>query len=105
MAEMYPRSTFYGVDISLVFPTQIKPKNCEFSLHNLAEPLPFPDNYFGFIHQRLLVMGHLRDDWPKILNEFMRVTKPGGWIELTECTMPDLANPGPKMDIIMNAGN
>ena len=105
MAEMYPRSKFYGVDISLVFPTQIKPKNCEFSLHNLAEPLSFPDNYFGFIHQRLLVMGHLKDDWPRILNEFMRVTKPGGWIELTECTMPDLANPGPKMDIIMNAGN
>ncbi|KAI7851536.1 S-adenosyl-L-methionine-dependent methyltransferase [Circinella umbellata] len=105
MSEMYPQSKFYGVDISLVFPTQIKPKNCEFSLHNLAEPLPFPDNYFRFVHQRLLVMGHLKADWPKILKEFIRVTKPGGWIELTECTMPDLANSGPKMNAIMASVN
>ncbi|KAI8143712.1 S-adenosyl-L-methionine-dependent methyltransferase [Fennellomyces sp. T-0311] len=103
MAEMFPQSKFYGVDISPVFPMQIKPSNCEFLLHNLSDPLPYPNNYFGFVHQRLLVMGIVDDDWIKIAKDYVRVTQPGGWIELTECTMPDIVNGGPNMTTLMTA--
>lgn len=66
MANAYPQSTFHGIDISPNFPQSIKPANCNFSVHNITERSEFPDNYFGFIHQRLLVAGLLVDDWEKV---------------------------------------
>ncbi|KAF9342927.1 hypothetical protein BGX26_006606, partial [Mortierella sp. AD094] len=55
MAHEFPKADVYGVDISAIFPTEIKPSNCHFQLCNILEGLPFPDNYFDFIYQRLLV--------------------------------------------------
>lgn len=66
MAEAYPNSKFYGVDASLVFPQNIKPKNVEFSICNVAKEIPFPDNTFDFIYQRLLILGLTNDDWDKV---------------------------------------
>lgn len=63
MAETYPASQFYGVDVSSVFPQTIKPANCHFEISNIGERLPFPDNYFDFVHQRLLQMGLTASDW------------------------------------------
>ena len=105
MAKSYPASKFHGIDISDVFPMEIKPVNVEFHVHNIAESVPFPDNYFDYIHQRLLCMGLRRQEWTPVLDDFMRALKPGGWLELTECTSPELINKGPKMGILMGAGN
>jgi ubiquinone/menaquinone biosynthesis C-methylase UbiE len=55
MAHEFPRAQVYGVDISAIFPATIKPSNCHFQLCNILDGLPFPDNYFDFIYQRLLV--------------------------------------------------
>jgi len=55
MAHEFPKADIYGVDISSIFPAEIKPKNCHFQLCNILDGLPFPDNYFDFIYQRLLV--------------------------------------------------
>lgn len=63
MAEIYPASTFHGVDAYPVFPAEVKPLNCAFTLSNVAERLPYPDNHFDFIHQRLLIFGLTRTDW------------------------------------------
>jgi ubiquinone/menaquinone biosynthesis C-methylase UbiE len=46
--------------------------------------LEFPDNYFDLVNQRLGI-SYLRTwDWPKLLEEFQRVCKPGGMIRITE---------------------
>lgn len=66
MAETYPRSTIYGIDASCVFPEDIKPVNVEFTIGNIAKELPFEDNFFDFIHQRLLIMGLTSDDWTMV---------------------------------------
>ncbi|KAI9254607.1 S-adenosyl-L-methionine-dependent methyltransferase [Phascolomyces articulosus] len=105
MAKQYPQSKFNGLDISEVFPMEIKPVNAEFQAHNIAHSIPFPDNHFDFIHQRLLVMGLRETEWPAVVGNFMRTLKPGGWLELTECTSPELINRGPKMGILMDAVN
>ncbi|KAI7851534.1 S-adenosyl-L-methionine-dependent methyltransferase [Circinella umbellata] len=103
MAKVYPASKFHGVDISEVFPMEIKPSNVEFQVHNIAESIPFPDNYFDYIHQRLLCMGLRKEEWYSVIANFMRALKPGGWFELTECTSPEMINRGPKMGILMEA--
>ncbi|KAJ3130770.1 hypothetical protein HK100_007517 [Physocladia obscura] len=42
------------------------------------------DDTFDYVHQRMLVLGMPKDRFPDALNELIRVTKPGGWIELVE---------------------
>ncbi|KAF9186804.1 hypothetical protein BGZ51_001600 [Haplosporangium sp. Z 767] len=84
MANEFPDATITGIDMSAVFPSTIVPSNCRFIQHNILSPLPFPDNTFDFVYQRLLIAGLKPDDWVKVLAELERVTKPGGWIELVE---------------------
>ncbi|KAI7882019.1 S-adenosyl-L-methionine-dependent methyltransferase [Lichtheimia hyalospora FSU 10163] len=111
MAKTYPNSKVYGTDISERFPESIKPNNCEFLVHNIVENPPFPNDYFGFIHQRFLLLGIAKKDWPQILAHHMRTLKPGGWIELTELSYAKLVNAGPKAQLtfdtaitVMNKG-
>ncbi|KAJ8663280.1 hypothetical protein O0I10_000518 [Lichtheimia ornata] len=102
LANTYPKSTFHGTDISSNFPKTIKPANCNFYVHNITERSEFQGNYFGFIHQRLLVAGLLVDDWEKVLQEHWRTLAPGGWIELMELPVAKTVNIGPKLAALFN---
>jgi hypothetical protein len=66
MAESYPQSKFYGIDIVRSFPESIKPVNVEFAIGNIAEPLPFENEKFDYIHQRLLALGLSDTEWDKV---------------------------------------
>jgi ubiquinone/menaquinone biosynthesis C-methylase UbiE len=68
MGETYPRSKFYGVDVSSVFPEAIKPADVELSVANIAKHVPFPDNTFDYIHERLLFAGLTSEDWENVSN-------------------------------------
>ncbi|CAG8748121.1 5675_t:CDS:2, partial [Cetraspora pellucida] len=48
MASEYTSSSFTGIDISPVFPSNIKPRNVEFYQMNVLDGLPFEDNTFDF---------------------------------------------------------
>ncbi|KAI9498012.1 S-adenosyl-L-methionine-dependent methyltransferase [Zychaea mexicana] len=94
MATEFPRSTFIGIDRVSNYPRDIKPKNCIFrtcSVQNL--PLPFPDNSVDYIFQRDLNWDLQAHQWSPLVREFLRVLKPGGWIELVE---PDLETQSSK---------
>lgn len=67
MAEQHPRSQFHGVDVSCVFPENIKPANVEFVIGNIAKHIPYPDNTFDYIHQRLLIFGLTNEDWENVI--------------------------------------
>lgn len=70
------------------YPKQVKPKNCHFRKCNaVGDQLPFPDNSIGFVFQRDLNWGLQASDWTRLIKEYHRVLKPGGWIELVE---PDI---------------
>ena len=43
-----------------------------------------PDASFDYVHQRHVAADVPADAWPKLVGEAVRVTKPGGWIELVE---------------------
>lgn len=103
MAARFPAARVVGVD--LVAPTvdvsqvlgnglDAQPMNFEFAIGNILEGLPFPDASFDFVHQRLLITAIPMRFWPKVINELVRVTRPGGWVELAECGVPERGGPG-----------
>ncbi|CAG8510125.1 14584_t:CDS:2, partial [Dentiscutata heterogama] len=81
MSTNYPLSKFIGIDISPIQPRCIKPKNAEFIQANILERLPFHNDTFDFVFQRLLFAGIPGNEWRSVINELVRVLKPGGYLE------------------------
>jgi SAM-dependent methyltransferase len=67
-------------------------------LANLLHDLPFLDHRFDFVHQRLLFAGVPVGAWPALVRELVRVTRPGGWIELVEAPPLEFDRVGPVME-------
>lgn len=85
MAKDFPASTFIGTDlVESVLPTEGIPPNCSFVQANTVAGLPFPDDTFDYVFQRLVVLSYSEADWVKGVAELIRVTKPGGYVELFE---------------------
>ncbi|RIB25446.1 S-adenosyl-L-methionine-dependent methyltransferase [Gigaspora rosea] len=82
MAISYPSTDVIGLDMTPLQTTQIKPKNFNFVKGNVLEGLPFEDNTFDFVFQRFLVGGYPKEKWPYVINELVRVLKPGGFLEV-----------------------
>ncbi|CAJ0749032.1 14501_t:CDS:2 [Entrophospora sp. SA101] len=61
-----------------------KPENLGFLQCNVIKGIPFPDNTFDFIRQYEMCMSFAENDWKYMINEFVRVLKPSGWIEISE---------------------
>ena len=81
MAKDYSHAKFTGIDISPIQSSQDEPENFNFIQTNLLDRLPFADDTFDFVFQRLLVASIPKDKWPLIINELTRVLKPGGYLE------------------------
>ncbi|CAO3626258.1 unnamed protein product [Mucor fragilis] len=59
--------------------------NLDFYQANVVDAkLPFADNHFDFVKQRLVTASFTLADWKRVMAELVRVTKPGGYIELLE---------------------
>ena len=71
-----------------------RPPNYSFQVGNVLEGLPFEDNSFDFVHMRLLITAIPAAQWPAVVRELARVTRPGGWVELAECGVPQAGGPG-----------
>ncbi|KAJ3279552.1 hypothetical protein HK104_001375, partial [Borealophlyctis nickersoniae] len=84
MGTDYPHATIHALDLAPVFPTSIKPTNVHFQIHDATTPLPFPDGTFDLVKMRFLVVGLKKEQWPAVVAELARVTKPGGYVELCE---------------------
>lgn len=101
MSTEHTETNFTGIDISAVWPTEIRPRNCRFQVVNAIQGLPFDDNTFDFVYQRFMIFAYPAKDWPFIIQELVRVTKPGGIIELTEMPVSSNAN-GPELSKILD---
>jgi ubiquinone/menaquinone biosynthesis C-methylase UbiE len=84
IATNYPHTQVIGFDLEDMSRTTSTPHNYEFYCGNVLSGLPFPDNHFHYVHQRLLVAGLPLMKWPWVVEELKRVTHSGGWIELIE---------------------
>jgi SAM-dependent methyltransferase len=94
MATEFPKCEFLGIDIAPPQPTTVLPRNCSFELVNVLEGIPKPDNWFDYIHQRLLIAAIPAAKWEQHIQECARVCTSDGWIEIVE---PDsrIFNGGP----------
>lgn len=84
MAQQFPRSRLVGIDHVLPDASLHFPPTCMFQQCNVLNGIPLPDHQFDYVHQRLLVLALPLAKWPFVLHELVRVTRPGGWIELVE---------------------
>ncbi len=98
LAQQFPHAHITGCDITppALTTTQTFPENYTFVKGNILEGLPFANSSFDFVHMRLLLFAIPTARWPVVIQELLRVTRPGGWIESVE-TGPQ-QNCGPTMD-------
>jgi SAM-dependent methyltransferase len=90
MARMFPRAAVAGVDITP--PTldggqpgpEARPENVTFVAGNVLERLPVSDGAVAFTHQRYMIGAIPLDAWRHAISELVRVTQPGGWVEVVE---------------------
>ncbi|KAG1229613.1 hypothetical protein G6F68_006529 [Rhizopus microsporus] len=85
MVQEYPNCTYHGCDIDDITNKNISVKQLTFTKGNVIEGLPYEDNTFDFVHMRFFVAA-LREEneWPTALGEVIRVTKPGGMIQVSD---------------------
>ncbi|CAI2169306.1 6276_t:CDS:2 [Funneliformis geosporum] len=84
MAKEYNNCNFFGTDILPIPEPKNKPRNLNFYQCDTLCGLPFENNTFDFVYQKILVSSFSVEDWAKAINELIRVLKPGGYLELME---------------------
>lgn len=94
MCTTFYNSKFVGIDVSIneknhniidATPKEIKPSNVEFkNVDVLINPLPFEDSSFDYIHMQMMVFAIPKDKWNIVINEIIRILKPGGYIQFVE---------------------
>ena len=95
VAEQLPHANVIALDrvATNLVSAEMPPPNFVFVEGNLLTGLPFPDHSFDFVHQRLLYSAIPAQQWPFVLHEIVRVTRPGGWIELVEAATLENRSP------------
>jgi SAM-dependent methyltransferase len=88
----FPQALVAGLDLVASKPPW--PAGFRFVRGNLLQGLPFHADRFDFVHQRLLLSGVPVNAWARTMTELVRVTRPGGWVELVEGA-PEIGPAGP----------
>lgn len=93
VARTYPTTRMLiGIDISIHMVEYARKQaaeqgvsdRVEFHVMDVLRMIEFPRGYFDLINQRMS-WGYLRTwDWPNLLQEYRRVTRPGGVIRISE---------------------
>jgi SAM-dependent methyltransferase len=82
LCQRYPGALVVGLDLVPSKPR--RPSGYRWVKANLLQGLPFVGDQFDFVYQRLLLVGVPLDAWPEVVAALVRVTRPGGWVELVE---------------------
>ena len=100
LAKEYPDIEVTGVDISermiryaQAFARAQGLRNAHFRLMNILKPMDFASQSFDMINARLLEGLMTPATWPALLEEMVRVCRPGGTIRLTETEGPITTSP------------
>ncbi|HEY7202296.1 MAG TPA: class I SAM-dependent methyltransferase [Candidatus Dormibacteraeota bacterium] len=83
LGAAFPDASVVGLDL-VPGKSDGRPSNYRFVRANILQGLPFPDDTFDFVHQRLMVTALPLTMWPGVVADLLRVTRPGGWVELVE---------------------
>lgn len=91
LIQQYPSKRGVGIDISRLMTDYARSlaasrelSNVTFYAMDATKPLQFPDNSFDLVNGRIFTGFLSTHNWPKLLQECNRITRPGGIIRLTE---------------------
>ncbi|WP_069802458.1 class I SAM-dependent methyltransferase [Thermogemmatispora onikobensis] len=84
LAREFPQANVIGLDVEEAKQQTAPPPNYRFVKGDVLKGLPFPDHSFDFVHQRFLWTALPLAAWPRVVQELVRVTASGGWVELLE---------------------
>jgi SAM-dependent methyltransferase len=92
LAFEHPEIHVVGLDISNIMIQYArahahvrKLNNVTFLVGDATKQLPFADESFDLVNARFLAGFMSPEHWPSLLAECRRITRPGGFIRLTEC--------------------
>lgn len=97
MTQQFPNAQVVGLDIE----APGKVGSYAFVPGNVLQGLPFPEESFDVVHQRLLIGAIPVAAWPEVVGELVRVTRRGGWIELIESDGTGFHPAGPRTQEMM----
>jgi SAM-dependent methyltransferase len=90
LAQQYPHIEVFGFDISdrMIDYANAQASagrldNATFTVRDVLDPLDFPDHFFDLVNARYLAVIPT-SAWPRVIQELVRITRPGGTIRLTE---------------------
>ncbi len=91
-AFRYPQMELVGIDISWRMIEYARAEaqarklsdRVEFLVRDALRPLEFPDDSFDLVNLRAGASFLLVKDWPRLLREMLRVTRPGGIVRVTD---------------------
>jgi ubiquinone/menaquinone biosynthesis C-methylase UbiE len=69
-------------------------ENVQFRVMDATKPLAFPDHRFDLVNARFRIGFMKKEDWPHVVKEFARITRPGGIIRLIEGEDTGISNSG-----------
>jgi SAM-dependent methyltransferase len=96
LCREFPDCLVVGFD--LASPKPVQAHNFEFVQGNLLHGLPFADDDFDVVHQRLLAASAVPLQlWSSVVADLVRVTRPEGWVELVE-SAPEIESAGPATE-------
>ncbi len=96
MAQEFPQAKLNGIDFKRPEgAAALFPHNSHFHAGNVLNGLPFEDSFFDFVHQRFFIFAIPQIRWQQLVNELVRVTRRGGWVELIEVN-PTFQHMGPE---------
>src|SRR5258708_37870128 len=91
VAFNYPKFQVVGFDLSNLMiqyaNAQAKAQrlsNARFLVMDARKPLEFPDGWFDIVNARFISGFMHKEDWPKVVRELVRITRPGGAVRLSE---------------------
>jgi ubiquinone/menaquinone biosynthesis C-methylase UbiE len=99
VAFAHPEIEVTGVDLSqrMIGYAQVLARaqgleNINFQVMDITKPLAFADNSFDFVNARLLAGFMVKEAWPQLMQECVRITRPGGIICFTESDEGGISN-------------
>ncbi|KAN0122805.1 S-adenosyl-L-methionine-dependent methyltransferase [Hyaloscypha variabilis] len=96
MGDAHPNAIIEGTDLSPIQPTDV-PENVKFLIDDAEqEDWAVPEDYYDYIHTRFM-MGCFQD-FPGIIKQGFKHTKPGGWMESQDLMHPPFCDDGTMPD-------
>lgn len=85
MSQQFPNANVVGLDLMPpVKHARSKEDGLMYLQGDINKDLGFMDNAFDFVYQRDMATIVAAGRWPTLIQEFARILKPGGWLQLVE---------------------